>query len=335
MPPGTGKTALALYCIAERKQPALVVVHTKELLYQWRNEAKKFLGLKDDEIGLIGDGKKKVGKRLTIGIQRSLYKRASKIRDKIGFLIVDECHHVPARTFADVVLKFDCRYMLGLSATPERRDGLTALIYFYLGRLVHEGDSKELQDQGIIMQPKINTRNTNFDYPYRDRTDYQPMIVALVNNRERNNLIAQDVHSFSQSSEGVALVVSGRKDHCAELVGLIEQKGLKVALLTGDVASRKERKKITDDANSGKIDVLVSTEQLIGEGFNCKKLSALFLTTPIGSAPKLEQIVGRIRRTAEGKKPPVVYDYVDKNWLLRTSYQRRLRAYEAMSATFI
>jgi len=334
LPTGSGKTALALYCIAKRRQPTLVVVHTKELLYQWRDEAKQFLKLKDDDIGLIGDGKKKVGKKLTIAIINSLRKMAPEVKDKVGFLIVDECHHVPSSTFIDAVSEFDCKFMLGLSATPKRKDGLTDLIYLYLGDLVYDADTQELQEKGVIMQPKVRTRNTSFDYPYNDDRDYQPMITALVNDSERNNLITQDVYNVSLSNSGVALVVSDRKDHCAELARLIEQKGFRVSLLTS-VTAKGKRKKIVDDADAGNIDVLVSTSSLIGEGFNCKILSSLFLTTPIKSSTKLEQIVGRIRRTAEGKEPPVVYDYVDINGVLRASYRTRFRTYEKIGATFI
>lgn len=116
-PTGSGKTVVGLHLIAVRKQPALVIVHTKELLYQWQDRAVQFLDLQKDEIGLIGDGKKVIGDRLTIGIVNSVYKIGNEIRDHIGHLIVDECHRCPSRTFTDAVTAFDSKYMLGLSAT--------------------------------------------------------------------------------------------------------------------------------------------------------------------------------------------------------------------------
>ena len=134
---------MALYVIAERKQPALVIVHTKELLYQWQARAVQFLGLQKDEIGLIGDGKKTIGDRLTIGIVNSVYKIAADIREHAGHLIVDECHRCPSRTFTEAVTAFDSRYMLGLSATPWRRDKLSKLIYWHLGPL--RGSAKQRQ----------------------------------------------------------------------------------------------------------------------------------------------------------------------------------------------
>lgn len=116
MATGAGKTVVALVCIAGRKQPTLVIVHSKDLLYQWKASAKKFLGLDDTEIGLIGDGHKEIGKKLTIAIINTLRKIVPEVTEKIGFLIVDECHKVPSTTFSDTVSQFDCRYMLGLSS---------------------------------------------------------------------------------------------------------------------------------------------------------------------------------------------------------------------------
>jgi len=132
-PPGAGKTVIALDIIARRRQPALVVVHTKELMYQWHRRALEFLNACDDDIGLVGDGRKDIGRKLTIAIINSLYRVMDEVKPTIGHLIVDECHHTPARTFTEVVGRLDASFMLGLSATPYRRDKLTRLIYFYLG----------------------------------------------------------------------------------------------------------------------------------------------------------------------------------------------------------
>lgn len=330
LPTGAGKTVLALYCIAKRRQPALVVVHTKTLLYQWRDEAKKFLGLNDDEIGLIGDGKKKVGEKLTIAIINSLHPIASEVKNKIGFLIVDECHRVPADTFKETVSAFDCKYMLGLSATPRRTDGLTDLIHFYLGRLVYDADSREYQDQGIIMQPRVITRNTGLEFTYNG--NYTRMITTLTNDHRRNQMIAGDVVGFYLAHSGTALVVSERINHCEELENLISERMPDVTLLTGDTAKGK-RKQIISDANDGKIEVLVATLNLISEGFDCKNLSALFIATPFRSATKLQQLVGRILRTAEGKEPPLIFDYVDRGGVLQASYRARFQAYRDMGAT--
>ena len=138
-PRAPGKTVLALYCISERAQPSAVIVHTKELLYQWKQRALDFLDIREQDIGLVGDGKKQFDRSLTICVVNSLYKCAGQMKKRTGHLIVDECHRIPSRSFTAAVKAFDCKYMLGLSATPFRRDGLTPLISFYVGDPVCEG----------------------------------------------------------------------------------------------------------------------------------------------------------------------------------------------------
>ncbi|HPR04768.1 MAG TPA: DEAD/DEAH box helicase family protein, partial [Deltaproteobacteria bacterium] len=160
-PPGAGKTVIALSAIGLRKQPALVIVHTKELLYQWQKRACEFLDMRSDEVGLIGDGHRRIGERLTVALINSLYRAIDEVRPAVGHLVVDECHHVPARTFTDAVGLFDSTYMLGLSATPYRRDKLTRIIYFYLGDRVHEIRPTELQAMKRIMRARLIVRHTN------------------------------------------------------------------------------------------------------------------------------------------------------------------------------
>jgi superfamily II DNA or RNA helicase len=331
MPTGSGKTVVALHCIAQRKQPALVIVHTKELLYQWHKEAQQFLGLKDDEVGLLGDRHSDLGKPVTIAIVNSLYTRAEKYRKQTGFLIVDECHRVPSRTFKEAVAAFDSRYMLGLSATPQRRDGLNRLIYLSLGDRVCNVSQKKLQAAGHIMGADLVTRETGFDYPYDD--DYQAMLTALTGDPARNQLIVNDFVDFARDAPDPALMVSDRKEHCNVLAELIRERGIRVAVLTGDTP-KNARTQVIEDLNAGKLDVLVSTIQLIGEGFNCKRLAALFLATPSRFAGKIQQVVGRVLRSDNGKSKPVIYDYADQSWVLRASFESRLETYQKLGVTF-
>ena len=141
---GSGKTVMALDVIAERKQPALIVVHTKELLNQWVDRIMSFLDIPMNEIGIIGAGKKNIGERVTVATVQSLYKCAGQVSQHIGHLVVDECHRAPSRTFTEAVTAFDSNYMLGLSATPWRRDGLSRLIHWHIGDVAHEVDKSEL-----------------------------------------------------------------------------------------------------------------------------------------------------------------------------------------------
>jgi superfamily II DNA or RNA helicase len=325
-PTGGGKTVVALYCIAKRKQPALVIVHTKELMYQWHNRAVEFLNLSDNQVGLIGDGQFQIGSHVTIAIVNSLYKRAHEVKDHIGFFIVDECHRTPSRTFVEASSAFDSRYMLGLSATPYRRDKLTQVINFYMGGQLINISSQELQIKSRIMKASVVVRRTLFDYDYAVDEDYQAMMSALTDDSARNELITEDVIRHAQKDSGVGLVISDRKDHCKVLYNRIAQKNVIVKLLTGDVPN-KERREITAELSRGEVQVLVATSQLIGEGFDLKQLSALFLTMPVKFTGRIKQYVGRILRTDKDKQDAIIYDYVDQPGVLQASFLSRKKAY--------
>jgi superfamily II DNA or RNA helicase len=287
--------------------------------------------LDGDEIGLIGDGHKQIGTKLTIAIINTLRKMTSEVIPKTGFLIIDECHKVASRTFNETISQFDCKYMLGLTATPERTDNLTPLIHLYLGPLVYKKGDVEAQGEGLIMKPTIWTRKTGTNYTYQD--DYQSMITALINNNDRNQMIVDDIWEAVSKNRQV-LVVSDRKDHCGLLADLVATKeGVIVGMLIGTVAQKK-RQEIIKDLNAGVINVLIATTQLIGEGFDCQNLSTIFLTTPIRSKTKLKQTIGRILRQKEGKLDPIVCDYVDEPGVLQASYQARVSVYNEIEAKF-
>jgi len=324
-PTGSGKTIMGLYIISKREQPGLVICHTKELMNQWKARAVEYLGLSEDEIGVIGNGKKEIGPRLTIGIINSVYKVAEEIRGDTGFLIVDECHRVPARTFTETVTAFDSKYMLGLSATCFRRDKLTRLIYYHLGDERCSIDPKTLQDLNRIMRAQLIVKKTGFDYPYED--NYQEMIRALVDDCDRNTLIANTILNVN-GDEGISLVISDRKSHCHTLFDLIKEKR-SVAILNGDMASR-EREEVVEKLNQGAVEVLIATSQLIGEGFDLPSLSNIFLATPIKFTGRVVQYIGRILRVAEGKAKATVYDFVDKPGVLKASFYTRKCAYRSL-----
>ncbi|MBE0586023.1 MAG: DEAD/DEAH box helicase, partial [Desulfofustis sp.] len=303
---GSGKTVMALAVVCRRRQPTLVIVHTKELLYQWRERAREFLGV---ESGLVGDGHYEI-KPLTIAIVNTARKRAQEMVPHFGQLIVDECHRVPAALFTDVVSCFDSHFLLGLSATAFRSDeGMTRLIYYFMGDRIHTVDQMHLKVTGAVLRPKIIRRITDFTYRYRG--DYQALITALAKHEGRNRQIADDiVQAVQQDPAGTALVVSDRLSHCQVFHQLVQRHGIEVALLTGQTPP-EQRAEIVARVQGGRLQVLVATLQLISEGFDCSGLSSLFLTTPITFEGRLLQVIGRILRPAENKSP-CVYDYVDE-----------------------
>ncbi len=327
IPTSGGKTVIALKVIEQRKQPTLIIVHTKELLYQWQERINEFLGIPKNEIGLIGDGHKKTGERVTVAIINSLYKFIDKVKSYPGLVIVDECHRTPSRTFTKAVKEFNSRYMLGLSATPYRRDGLTKIIYFHLGDVVHAVDIQELQKRKKVMTASLRITETGFDYPYAD--DYQSLISALVSDQERNEIIVKDVVNQTATDKGIALIISDRKEHCKILRSLVEAEGIETRLLTGEINNGK-RKAIIEELNQGQVRVLVATGALIGEGFDFKALSSIFMTTPIKFSGRVTQYIGRIFRMAEGKNKAIIYDYKDEPGILQYSFKSRRNVYKRL-----
>ncbi|MBM4302171.1 MAG: DEAD/DEAH box helicase [Deltaproteobacteria bacterium] len=326
-PTGSGKTVVALALIAKRRQPALVVVHNKELQDQWVNRIETFLGIPAGEVGRIGGGKQIIGDKISVALVQSLYKCAGEIAPYVGFLIVDEAHRCPSRTFTEAVTAFDCRYMLGLSATPWRRDGLSRLIYWYLGDKVHEVDKEALVDGGHVLEAEVIWRETNFEPTYDASEEYSRMLSELTQDPERNSLIADDVAQEVGNGSGVCLVLSDRKAHCEALVDLLEARGIEAALLTGDL-SPGQRQGVVTALNAGQIKVLVATGQLIGEGFDYRELRTLFLATPIKFNGRLIQYLGRVLRPAPGKAQAMVFDYHDVHvGVLMAAAQARARVY--------
>ena len=220
-PTGSGKTIMALSVIVERKQPALIICHTRELLTQWIDRIEKFLGIPKTEIGVIGGGKMRIGNRITIALIQSLCKYAADVYEYVGFLIVDECHRTPSKTFTDCVSKFDSKYMLGLSATPWRRDGLTRLIYFYLGDEVHKVDGQGLVDAGDICRAEVVTVRTDYQTRLDPTTEYSKMLSQLCDDEVRNKLVALHAAGEANGNGGIVLVLSDRKSHVNVLQSIL------------------------------------------------------------------------------------------------------------------
>ncbi len=315
---GSGKTIMALALIAKRKQPTLVIVHTKELLYQWKERIGDFL---NQEVGLVGDGKFEI-LPITVAIVNSARKRVSELVPHFGQLIVDECHRVPATLFTDVVSAFDSQYLLGLSATAYRSDGgMTKLIYYFMGDRIYRVDQGELAATGAIVKPKIIVHKTDFSYRYRG--DYHALITALTGHDGRNVQIIGDIcHVVKRKESGTVLVVSDRVTHCEVFGNSLRKKGVEVALLTGQTPADM-RSKVVEKVRDGDVQVLVATLQLISEGFDCAGLDTLFLTTPISFEGRILQVIGRIMRPGKNKQARV-FDYMDENIsVLRKSAKSR------------
>jgi len=310
-PTGSGKTVMALCMIARRRQPAVIVVHTKDLAAQWMQRIEAFLGIPAAECGLIAGGRAKIGDTISVALVQSLYKCAEEVSERIGFLVVDECHRCPSRTFTEAVTGFDSKYMLGLSATPWRRDNLSRLIFWYLGDVHHEVDTSHLVATGVVLAAEVIERETEFR-PYHDPVvEYSKMLSELTADTARNLLIAEDVAREARESAGICIVLSDRKAHCENLQALLRLRfKVESELLTGDLAI-EERQVVVERLNAGRARVVIATGQLLGEGFDCPNLSTLFMATPVRFSGRVLQYLGRVLRPAPGKEKARVFDYID------------------------
>ena len=310
-PTGSGKTVMALCMVARRRQPALVIVHTRDLAAQWVKRIEDFLGIPSAECGMIAGGRIKIGSRITVALVQSLYKCAEEVSRHIGFVVADECHRCPSRIFTEAVVNFDARFMLGLSATPWRRDNLSRLIFWHLGDVHHEVDKAGLVAAGEVLPAEVIIRATHFR-PFHDPVnEYSKMLSELTGDTERNLLIAQDVADEVREHSGIGLVLSDRRAHCENLQALLRYR-FKVdsELMTGEMPL-PERQAVVERMNAGQVRVVIATGQLIGEGFDCRDLTTLFLATPVRFSGRVLQYLGRVLRPAPGKQKARVFDYVD------------------------
>ncbi len=310
-PPGSGKTVIGLSLIPLLSQPTLWLTHTNRLAQQTLERTHTFLpSLEGDDIGSIGGGKWKIGKTLTIAMVQTLVRNREKLMDMtndFGLVILDEAHHCPARTFLEVIGCLNPYYLYGLTATPYRRDRLEILMFQAMGEVGYSISLPEVAAQGSIMVPKIIYKTI---HSRRDMDNNIARIIkGLISNDKRNNLIVGDV--LQEAHDGnYCIVMSDRKAHCETLAKLISIGWDKTGIATGNY-SRKYVDEQVERFYNGEITVLCTTFSLLGEGFDVPFLNRAFITTPFRSEAKVEQLVGRIQRTAVDKTDAIAYDYVD------------------------
>jgi superfamily II DNA or RNA helicase len=324
-PCGSGKTMCGLGVIARLRTSALVLVHTVDLAEQWRTRIKDFLGL---ETGLVGAGDETV-KPISIALVQSLWRwseeKVKALLEQFGLLIVDEAHHVAARTFSQIVDRAPARYRIGLTATPERADGLSALLELFLGNRLATLSHEELVAAGVLTLPTVRTVETDFTYVYSGPDDFARMLSALAEDEARNALVVDTIVGELQGGH-LGLALSGRVEHCHKLAGDLTARGLTAEVLTGDV-SRRERRAILEAARDRKLDVVVATT-VADEGLDIPALTRVFLTFPSRSRGRTEQRLGRLMRPHPGKTGAVLVDFVDHRVpILRRHHLERRRLY--------
>jgi superfamily II DNA or RNA helicase len=323
---GSGKTVIAIALICKIRQPTLVLVPNKELMYQFADRLKAFTDIK--EVGLIGDGRFEI-QPVTVGIYNSVVRRLEELEYCFGMLVYDECHKSGSGIHGGQILSaFPARYMYGVTATNWRNDGLDGLIYVYLGDLVHTVDDRELRDNGAVLTPEIVFRTTRFTFPYAD--NYQDLVSAMTADDDRNHQISADVAAETAATRAPILVISNRTDHCDTLRQMIAAKGIACEMVTGKSSSAKRRQAI-DRVRAGEVQVLVATTSLLSEGFDLPALSRLFITVSIRFSGLLIQTCGRLLRPSPDGDQPIIYDYVDiEVGVLKAAAKARRTTYQQM-----
>lgn len=327
-PPGSGKTIVGLKIIAEKKQPALIVTHRKQIADQWIERIETFLGIPKNEIGKIGQGKTKIGKQITIAMIQSLSKElekldGEKLLNAFGTIILDECHHIPAETFRNTISKLQTYYLYGLTATPFRKYNDSKLIFIHLGDVISEIKSNQIS---TAKKPKIIIRNTELDVPFNSKTDkFETLSKILVHDSARNKAILQDVINELKSDKKV-IIITERKEHIDSLYQYLKQSYEAITLSGEDSESSKNSKwKLLKEGN---YQVVITTGQFFGEGTDLQNANCLFLVYPFSFEGKLIQYIGRVQRS---EITPTIYDYRDskidylnKMFLKRNVYYRKI-----------
>lgn len=331
-PPGSGKTVMGCYLAAARQLPTLILVHRKPLLEQWRIQLMSLLGLSSEEIGQIGGGRDKQTGVLDLAMIQSLKQREDlgSLFSRYGFIIVDECHHIPAFSFESALKQAPVRTLLGLTATPYRRDGLQDIIMMQCGPIRHS-ISRSSGIQGDL-RLELLVCETGLTFEMNDSTSIQDLFRALVHDGDRTKAICQDIFSALQEGRR-CLVLSQWKEHCRLLAEHLVAQGKKPFVLEGGLRKKARVALIEAIQNVPPQEdlLIIATGQYLGEGFDCPQLDTLFLTFPLSFKGRLVQYTGRLMRTCEGKRTVQVYDYADlQTPVLKKMYAKRLKTYEML-----
>lgn len=352
-PTGFGKTVIGAYLIAAIGLPTLVIVPKTALITQWKSQLERFIDITDNRepvrtpkgriskrqppvIGQIGGGKMAVSGLVDIASFQSLSGKDRQTGEPIvkglvrnyGLIICDECHHAAAPHLELILKSAPAKYVYGLSATPERSDGLTRALSMLCGPLRYVIDPKvQAIQQGI--QRIVRPRFTGIRLPaYEPGANFNQILDLLCTHAARNELIVNDAIEAASNGRH-PLVLTKRKKHAEELFGMLKNQGHEPVLLTGEI-DVKERKTILSSLPRFEHEhrIIVATESLLGEGFDLSYLDTLLIATPISWDGSITQQAGRLHRSHEGKRRVEIFDYVDLSIpMLARMYQKRLKTY--------
>jgi superfamily II DNA or RNA helicase len=332
-PTAFGKTVVASKLIAERGVSTLVLVHRRQLLDQWRERLAAFLDLPIKAIGQIASGKTSRSGCVDLALLQSL-QRKGEVKDFVaeyGQVIVDECHHVSAFSFEQIMKQVKAKYVLGLTATPTRKDGHHPIVFMQCGPIRFNLSARDAAARSPFRHLAM-PRFTAFQAPANAaKFTIQEAYASLVTDAERNHQIVADILEVISAGR-TPLVLTSRKEHLERL--LVGLSGIEHVITLKGGMGKKQRQAAADKLASipdGIPRVILATGSYIGEGFDDSRLDTLFLTMPISWRGTLQQYVGRLHRIHAGKKVVRVYDYVDAHVpMLARMYEKRLKGYRAI-----
>ena len=329
-PTAFGKTVSAAAIIAKRQVNTLILVHRTELLTQWKERLQSFLGAGKGAVGTIGAGRAKPTGKIDIAVMQSLSRQGevNELVERYGQVIVDECHHLSAFSFEAILKRVRAKYVLGLTATPTRRDGQQPIIFMQCGPIRYTAAPPATAPHQLeVTQRQLNSR---IELP--ETAGIQEVFRALTLDAGRTACIAEDIRTAYAAGRKV-LVLTERADHIDILREAIGDGISNLFILHGRM-SRKQRGALVESLNALDGDaprVLLATGKLVGEGFDHPPLDTMVLAMPISWKGTLQQYAGRLHREHATKSDVLIYDYVDMGHpALIRMWDKRLRGYRAM-----
>ena len=349
--PAFGKTVIAAKLISTKKVNTLILVHRQQLLSQWREKLEQFLvinesipeqpkrrGRKKERhiIGHMAAGKDRLSSIVDIAVMQSLYSKGT-VKENVknyGLIIVDECHHVPAVTFEQILKQATAKYIYGLTATPSRPDGHHPIIFFYCGPIRFSADLKEQAEKrpfDHFLIPRFTSFKTTLE-EQAEGLSLQEIKNRMISDEIRNQLILDDVVGCYEKGRK-CLILTDRIAHVDTLSERLKSQLPNVVCLTGGMGAKQTARTVEQINAIKPADpfVLVATGSYIGEGFDEARLDTLFLAMPIAWRGTLQQYAGRLHRLHENKKDVQIYDYVDLHVnMLERMYGKRLKGYASI-----
>lgn len=330
-PTAFGKTVIAAALIAKRKTSTLIIVHRTDLARQWAERLNVFLEIDKKTIGFIGGGKKRPSGMVDIAVMQSLARiiESDALFERYGQVLVDECHHLSAFSFESVLKRFKAQYVLGLTATPIRRDGHHPIIFMQCGPIRY----KATRDTSGITSMRVFVKRLAAP-TIPDGAGIQDVFRILILDDARNSKIVDDLsHAYEKGRK--ILVLTERTEHLEILAGLIGSEKTLIKL-HGRLKKLERDEAFVALGSMGHDEprIILATGKLVGEGFDHPALDTLILAMPISWKGTLQQYAGRLHREQSGKTGIEIHDYVETgNTFLSSMWEKRKKGFLAMGYT--